>query len=180
MRFDHVADIEELVVPDIQPGEPQVENLHDVRHDATGHRRDRLLAHRRERDQALVDLIAASLLVIGDHRAKGGVLLGNEALVPPHLGRRGRRVGDMGPCQRASGGKPYGTAKYRAPRQHGHLRLLDLQACGIGYFEKIASARLNALSIACSGVIPLFITSSIATLKTCSELTPAMAGLNAS
>ena len=50
----------------------------------------------------------------------------------------------------------------------------------IGYFAKIASARLNALSIACSGVIPLFMTSSIATLNTCSALTSAIAGLNAS
>src|SRR5712671_576112 len=33
------------------------------------------------------------------------------------------------------------------------------QACSIGYFAKIASARLNALSIACSGAIPLFMTS---------------------
>src|SRR6266404_8813923 len=50
----------------------------------------------------------------------------------------------------------------------------------IGYFTKIASARLNALSIACSGVIPLFMASSIATLNTCSALTSAIAGLNAS
>jgi hypothetical protein len=50
----------------------------------------------------------------------------------------------------------------------------------IGYFAKIASARLNALSIACSGVIPLVMTSSIATLNTCSALTSAIAGLNAS
>src|ERR1700724_1896203 len=50
----------------------------------------------------------------------------------------------------------------------------------IGYFAKIASARLNALSIACSGVIPLFMASSIATLNTCSALTSAIAGLNAS
>ena len=44
------------------------------------------------------------------------------------------------------------------------------QACVIGYFAKIASARLNALSIACSGAIPLLITSNSATLKTCSAL----------
>jgi hypothetical protein len=57
---------------------------------------------------------------------------------------------------------------------------LGFHAWVIGYFAKIASARLNALSIACSGVIPLFMTSSIATLNTCSALTSAIAGLNAS
>jgi len=54
------------------------------------------------------------------------------------------------------------------------------QVCVIGYFAKIVSARLKALSIACSGVIPLFMTSSMAMLKTCSALTSAIAGLNAS
>ena len=51
------------------------------------------------------------------------------------------------------------------------------QACTIGYFAKIASQRLNALSIAASGVIPLFITSFIAMANTCSVLTSARAGL---
>jgi|SRR6516162_7895869 hypothetical protein len=47
----------------------------------------------------------------------------------------------------------------------------------IWYLAKIASARLNALSIACSGAMPLFITSNSAMLKTCSALTSAIAGL---
>jgi hypothetical protein len=51
------------------------------------------------------------------------------------------------------------------------------QACVIGYFVKIASIRLKALSIAASGAIPFFITSNSATLKTCSASTSAIAGL---
>ena len=47
----------------------------------------------------------------------------------------------------------------------------------IWYLAKIASARLNAWSIACSGAMPLFITSNSAMLKTCSALTSAIAGL---
>ena len=54
------------------------------------------------------------------------------------------------------------------------------QLCTIGYFAKISSARLNALSIAASGAIPLIITSASATLKTCSALTWAIAGLKTS
>ena len=54
-----------------------------------------------------------------------------------------------------------------------------VHACVIGYFAKISSARLKALSIACSGVIPLFMTSSMAMLKTCSASICAIAGLNA-
>src|SRR5260370_26515340 len=54
------------------------------------------------------------------------------------------------------------------------------QACTIGYFAKIASQRLNALSIAASGVIPLLITSFIAMANTCSVLTSALAGLDTS
>jgi hypothetical protein len=51
------------------------------------------------------------------------------------------------------------------------------QACSIGYLAKIASQRLNALSIAASGVTPLLMTSLIALAKTCSVLTSALAGL---
>jgi len=55
-----------------------------------------------------------------------------------------------------------------------------VHACAIGYLAKIASVRLKALSIDASGAIPLFMTSSMAILKTCSALTEAIAGLNAS
>ena len=51
------------------------------------------------------------------------------------------------------------------------------QACWIGYFAKISSARLKALSIACSGAMPLFMTSNMATLNRCSAFTWAIAGL---
>ncbi len=48
--------------------------------------------------------------------------------------------------------------------------------CVIGYFAKISSARLNALSIAASGAIPFFNTSNSATLNTCSASTSVLPG----
>src|SRR5215467_2658361 len=51
------------------------------------------------------------------------------------------------------------------------------QPCTIWYFAKSASTRLKALSIAWAGVMPLLMTSNIATLQTCSVSTSAMAGL---
>src|SRR5689334_6863710 len=71
----------------------------------------------------MVDLVAARLLVIGDQCAKGGILLRNEALVPPHLRGPGGRIHDMGPRQRASG-EPHRAAKHRTPCQNGHLCIL--------------------------------------------------------
>ena len=65
----------------------------------------------------------------------------------------------------------------RAPLTGNGAGLRSAQACVIGYFAKIASARLKALSIAASGAIPFFITSNSATLKTCSASTCAIAGL---
>src|SRR5262249_23318867 len=75
---------------------------------------------------------------------------------------------------------PAGVPKYYKGAQKGLRQIHGTQVCVIGYFAKIVSARLKALSIACSGVIPLFMTSSMAMLKTCSALTSAIAGLNAS
>jgi hypothetical protein len=51
------------------------------------------------------------------------------------------------------------------------------QLCAIGYFAKISSIRLNALSAACSGAMPLFITSKQETMTTCSAPICAIAGL---
>jgi len=56
-------------------------------------------------------------------------------------------------------------------------RSVSAQAWVIGYFAKISSARLKALSIAASGAIPFFITSNSAMLNTCSASTCAIAGL---
>jgi hypothetical protein len=51
------------------------------------------------------------------------------------------------------------------------------QPSSIGYLAKIASVRLNALSIAACGVTPLLIVSRIARANTCSVETCARAGL---
>ena len=65
--------------------------LEQVRDYAAGDRRDDLLTLRRERDNAVVDRVAAGLLVIGDDLLERFILLLDEALRPPHL--RGRRGG---------------------------------------------------------------------------------------
>ena len=54
------------------------------------------------------------------------------------------------------------------------------QLSWIGYWAKIASARLNAFAAAASGVIPLLMMSEKATWNTCSESSCAAAGLYAS
>ena len=98
-RLDDVGDVDQLVVPGLYRREGEVGHLHHIRDDAARDRRDRLLAQCGVRNGALVDLVAARLLVIGDHREKGGVFLGNKALGEPHLRGRGRGVGDIGPRQ---------------------------------------------------------------------------------
>jgi len=65
----------------------------------------------------------ARLFIIGDHCSEGGILFGNEALIPPCLHSRGRRIGDIGPRQR-SGGKPDGITQQRTPGQSGHACFL--------------------------------------------------------
>jgi len=77
---------------------------------------DRLLAQRRERDDAVLDLVAARLLVIGEDFFEGDILLFGEALHPPQLRGRRRRVGDMGPRQGAGGGEAERTVKQRTSR----------------------------------------------------------------
>jgi hypothetical protein len=82
--------------------------------------------------------------------------------------------------------RPFGDAQAKAGKKESWVvegretGRSTPQACWIGYCAKIASVRLNALSTAASGVIPLFMTSNIATLKTCSVATWARAGLNTS
>jgi hypothetical protein len=91
-------------------------------------RRDFLLAQRREGDDAEVDLVAARLLVFGDHIFEGGILLLGEALGESRLRGLCLRIGDKGPRQGPGRAKGEGAAKHRTPRQNGHFRLLALLA----------------------------------------------------
>jgi Putative Actinobacterial Holin-X, holin superfamily III len=75
-----------------------------------------------DRDQAVVDFVAARLLIIGDQPAKGDVLLGKVALVPPRLDGRSCRIGYVGPRENSGCGEPEGAAKYRTPGHSLHER----------------------------------------------------------
>jgi hypothetical protein len=86
-----------------------------IRNIAAGEPRDDLLQQRRKRDQAVINRVAALLLILGDHRPKGSVLFRDEALGPPYGHGRGRGIGDEGPREGSSGGKAEGTAKHRTP-----------------------------------------------------------------
>jgi hypothetical protein len=105
-RFDDVADIDELVGPGVQRQKLKVGQLHDIRYDAAGNRRDCLLAHRREGDDAVLDLVTARFLVVGEQLFEGNILLLGKALNPPQLRGRRRRVGDMRPRQGTGGREP--------------------------------------------------------------------------
>src|SRR5579883_2550029 len=71
------------------------------------------------------------------------------------------------------------TCAPRRPADRGSRRRVPPpdQLCTIGYWAKISSVRLKALSTAACGVMPLRITSIPARAKTCSLLTWARAGL---
>ena len=119
----------------------------------------------------------------GDPRCRGLALV-----FPAADTAAGRATGSIPSVQGIAGGvfrwsrRAYGVRRrIRACWPMLPLRVYAacVHACVIGYFAKISSARLKALSIACSGVIPLFMTSSMAMLKTCSASICAIAGLNA-
>src|SRR6516164_8247682 len=123
LRFDNIADIEQLVVPGIERDDLVRIVAEHVRDDATLHRRDDLLALRRERHDAELDRVAAGLLVIGDVLFDRRILFRDKALRPPHLSSGRRRVGDVGPRQGSGGDEPDGAEKYRTPGQIDHAHL---------------------------------------------------------
>ena len=63
------------------------------------------------RNNAVVDIVTAGVLLISDQLAGRDLLLLGEDLHPPHLRGRGRRVGDTGACRSARRGKTERTAK---------------------------------------------------------------------
>jgi hypothetical protein len=124
LRLDDLAHVHQLVLPGVERNDLGGGVLEQVGDDAADHRRDDLLAHRRIGDNAVVKRVAAGLLVIGNDHLERNILFLRETLNPPHGRGRGRRVGDIGPRQRANRAQSEGTAKHRTPRQSGHLRLL--------------------------------------------------------
>src|SRR5271169_1045388 len=135
LGFDDVANIDELVVPGGQRGKLAVVDLNYVRDDAARDRRDCLPAKRGKRNNAVINYITARLLVFGDHLLEGGIFLFGKALLPPHLGGRGRGVRNQWSRQCPGRAKGEGAAKQRTPRQNVHPRLLPVRACSL--WEKI-------------------------------------------
>ena len=125
LGFDDVGDFDNLVVPGILRNDDLVvdvvgDQIGDI---AAGDRRDDLLHQRRKRDEAVVDRVAARLLVIGDDFAKRRILLGDKALGPPHRRGAGGGIGDIGSRQRPGRGNGKRAAQHRTPGRNVHLRL---------------------------------------------------------
>ena len=108
MRRHDVAHVDQLVVPSVERDALARVVREQVRDDAALHRRDDLLALRRERRDAEVDLVAARLLVICDDLFEPHILFLDEALRPPNFRGRRRRVGDIG--------APQGSGRHQADR----------------------------------------------------------------
>jgi hypothetical protein len=96
LRVHDIGHIDELVLPREERNDLSRVVGEQIRDDAALHRGDDLLALRGERHDLQVDRVAASLLVIGDDLFDRHILFLREALRPPHLRGRGRRIGDIG------------------------------------------------------------------------------------
>jgi hypothetical protein len=96
LRLDDVADVDQLVLPGVERNDLGRVVLEQVGDEAAGHRRDDLLPQRRIGHDAVVDRVAAGLLVFGDDLLERDVLFLGGALGPPQGRGRGRCVGDVG------------------------------------------------------------------------------------
>ena len=122
LRLDHVADVDEPVVPGVLRHHRLIGDVvgQHVGHVAAGERRDDFLHQRRERHEAVIDDVAACLLVLGHHRVERGVLFLHETLDPPHA--RGFRlgVGDVGTSERRDRGQSDRPTEQRTPAEPAH------------------------------------------------------------
>src|SRR5271166_4381807 len=73
---------------------------------------------------AVVDRVAARLLVIGDDLLERDILFFGEPLCPPYRRRRGRGVGDIRAPEYPGRSQRQRAAKHRTPVQLAHPRLL--------------------------------------------------------
>ena len=128
LRLDDVAHIDQLAVPGKQGDDFGGRVLEQVRHDAAGHCRNDLLAHRRIRRDAVIDLVAARLLIVGDDLLEGDVFLLGKALDPPRFGGFGGGMSDIRPHERARGCERQRTTKHRTPGWIRHFAFLPFHA----------------------------------------------------
>ena len=84
LRLDHVGHIDQPVIPRVhRQDNRRCVGEYQVRDIPAGHCGDRLLVQRHERHDAVLDLVAGRLLVVGDRLLERRVLRGNEALPNP-------------------------------------------------------------------------------------------------
>ena len=128
MRVDDVADLDHFVVPGVLRNDDLRRNVvrYEVRDIAAGDRRNDLLHQRGEGDQAVVDRVAARLLVFVDDPLERGIFLGHETLGPPDGRGLGRSIGDKGASERAGRRYRDRAAKNRAPGEHRHMAFPSL------------------------------------------------------
>src|SRR5205807_8457512 len=91
------ADVNELVVPGDKRDDFEGIVLEEVGNHAAGHRRDDLLSLGRVWNDAVIELVAARLFVIGDELLERDVFFLGKTLNPPYRGGGRRRAGDIGP-----------------------------------------------------------------------------------
>src|ERR1700747_1394416 len=120
LGLKNFADVKKFVLPSIQVKEREIGGLHQVRHDAGGNRRYRLLPQWGKWNDAVLDRVAAGLFVIGDEGLIGRVLFGDEPWRQPQGRRRGRSMGDIGPRQGARRQQSGRATKYRTPSEIDH------------------------------------------------------------
>jgi len=170
-RREHVLDLPACRSPTLLSsqafsGKPNISHLHHVGDAAALYCRDLLLAQRCVRDEAVVNFVAARLLMIGDERAKGDVLVRKVSLVSQYLDGCNCRIGYVGRARIQAAVSP---KELRSSERRVGPGMLDYysQACAIWYFAEISATRLNAFSAAASSSIPLCKISAQAVGQTC-------------
>src|SRR6516165_10774288 len=120
--FYYVAEVHKLIFPGVRWNDSRARGLvrNHIRNIAAGESRDDLLLQRRKRDQAVIDRVAALLLILGDHRPERSVLFRDVALGPPNGGGLGRGVGEEWPRDSSGSGKTEGTLNHRTPTWVAH------------------------------------------------------------
>src|SRR5215469_11914857 len=117
LRLYDVADIDQLILPRHRGDELEVGVFYHVGHVAAGNRGNRFLPKWSERDDAVVDGIAARLLIGLDQLLKGVILVGDKSLRPTNSSGLGSSICDIRTPERAQSSNGRGIAQHRPAGQ---------------------------------------------------------------